>query len=120
MAAIKNYRFVFVLLQVRTKQERITSILTELLRGIAPTLRVYLTGLSLRLDVLPLLSKIISPEFRAVNLHLFTESEKNVLANVVGIMTDYNLTYIQERNSEGVYVYNIGEEKQIFWSLKNH
>lgn len=105
------------MLQVKTKQERITSVLTELLRGIAPTLRAYLTGLSLRLDVLPLLLKIISPEFRAVNVHLFTENEKNALAKIVGIMTDYNVTYIQERNAEGIYVYNIGGKK-VFFSQK--
>lgn len=108
------------MLQIKTKQERINSILTELLRGIVPALRVHLTKLSLKLDVLPLLTKIISPEFRAVNLHLFTENEKKILGNIVGIMTDYNLTYIQERNSEGIYVYNIGEVILFFAFVINN
>lgn len=101
-------KFCFALLQVRVRQERINSILSELLRGIAPTLRIYLTSLSLRLDVLPLLSRIIAPEFRAINFQLYTEQEKEILNKVVGTMVDYNLTYVQERTPEGTYIYHLG------------
>ncbi|KAG5874046.1 hypothetical protein JTB14_009657 [Gonioctena quinquepunctata] len=72
-----------------------------------PSVRAFCHRLSLILDILPLLSRIIVPTFRPVSLHLYTKEEKERLLNVVRVMIDYNLTYIQERLPEGNYVYNL-------------
>lgn len=73
-----------------------------------PSVRALTCSSSLRQDVLPLLSQIIVPPFRPVNLHLFTDQEKEDLNRVVSIMIDYNLSYVQERMPEGNYIYTIG------------
>lgn len=79
----------------------------------SPALRPRLSGTSLKLDLLPLLSRIIAPEFRAINLHLYTQKERDALDKLVGVMADYGLTYVQERTPEGGYVYNIGKGRVV-------
>lgn len=79
-----------------------------------PARRAYVNGDALRLDILPLLTRIIVPALRPVSLHLYTQQERENLNHVVSVMIDYNLTYVQERTPEGTYVYNMG--KYLFWA----
>lgn len=83
-------------------------IVNEILNGIEPSLGIYVDTLTLILDLLPSLSKLIVPSFRALNEHLHSYKEKEDLQRIVNIMVDYNLTYLQERTPEGSYVYQIG------------
>ncbi|XP_017780775.1 PREDICTED: chromosome transmission fidelity protein 18 homolog [Nicrophorus vespilloides] len=83
------------------------ALMTEVLRGVRPGTRVFLGGKSVLLDVLPLLSRIVVPTLRPVNLHVFSKQEKDEMGRVVSTMIDYNLNYIQERQQDGTYSFNL-------------
>lgn len=53
--------------------------------------------------------KLIIADIRPVSTHLHSQQEKDDLHRVVGVMVDYNLSYIQERTPEGSYVFNMGK-----------
>lgn len=78
------------------------------MKGMQPSIRAYTYSSSLLLDTLPILSQIIAPLLRPVNLHLYTAEEKTLLLHVVSVMIDYNLNYLQEKTSEGSYIFNTG------------
>ncbi|CAG9774025.1 unnamed protein product [Ceutorhynchus assimilis] len=98
--------------EFRTKQTHQKGIVAEVLRGMPPYIRCYNAALPLVLDVLPLVLRIISPALRPVNLHLYTQEERANLLEAASIMADYNLNYIQERRTDGVYEFNLG--KRVF------
>lgn len=86
-----------------------------------PSTRPYVSKNVLRLELLPYLSEIIVPILRTSNITLFGNYEKEQLHNVVNIMIDYNLTYLQERTVDGTYVFNLEpniDEIVIFEKLK--
>ncbi|XP_066137903.1 chromosome transmission fidelity protein 18 homolog [Euwallacea fornicatus] len=93
--------------EYRVKKNRHEAVVTELLRGMPPSVRCYQSALPLVLDVLPHLLRIISPSLRPVSLHLYTEEERAHLLKVAAVMADYNLNYIQERTSDGTYEFKL-------------
>ncbi|XP_018570059.1 chromosome transmission fidelity protein 18 homolog [Anoplophora glabripennis] len=93
--------------EARVKETRHRALVSEVLRGMQPSVRPYCQWISLILDILPLLAKIIMPPLRPVNLHLYTKQERESMLNVVHVMIDYNLNYIQERTLDGTYSYNL-------------
>ncbi|CAH1116281.1 unnamed protein product [Phaedon cochleariae] len=93
--------------EAKQKETRQKAVVSEVLRGMPPHIRAYCHRLSLILDILPMISKIIVPPFRPVSLHLYTKDEKQGMLRVVNTMIDYNLNYVQERLPDGVYVYNL-------------
>ncbi|CAH1167218.1 unnamed protein product [Phyllotreta striolata] len=93
--------------EMKQNQVRRSAIVAEMLKGMRPTIKTYCNKSSLLLDILPFLLKIISPNFRPVNLHLYTKEEKDAMTRVVNVMIDYNLNYVQERRQDGVYVFNL-------------
>lgn len=84
--------------------------MSEVLRGLQPRVRPYCQRMSLILDVLPLLTIIVVPNFRPVSLHLYTKEEKENMLTVVNIMIDYNLNYVQERLPDGTFSFNLGKK----------
>ena len=66
-----------------------------------PATRSYCSRSILVLDLLPALLAVIQPVFRPINTQLYSAKEKAELANLVSIHIAYNITYNQERNSEG-------------------
>lgn len=95
--------------QVRTKKIKYDAVVQEVLKGLPSSKRAYVTAQALRLDILPMIMKIMIPRLRPVNFHIFTKDEKEEVARVVDIMIDYNLNYVQERTPDGIYVYNMGK-----------
>uniref|UniRef100_A0A6P7GI80 Chromosome transmission fidelity protein 18 homolog n=1 Tax=Diabrotica virgifera virgifera TaxID=50390 RepID=A0A6P7GI80_DIAVI len=93
--------------EMKQKETNRRGIVSEVLRGMPPTIRAHCHRLSLLLDILPLIVAIITPNFRPVSLHLYTKEEKENMLRVVNIMIDYNLNYIQERLPDGNYVFNL-------------
>lgn len=85
-----------------------TALIAEVLKGMQPSVRPFATGTSLVLDTLPMISDIIVPSFRPVSLHLYTEQEKQQMNQIVSVMIDYNLNYVQERGLDGSYGFNLG------------
>ncbi|XP_022900126.2 chromosome transmission fidelity protein 18 homolog [Onthophagus taurus] len=103
--------------EMRTKAQKREGLIKEVLKGMKPSVKIFVQSNVLNLEILPYLSQIIVPPLRPVNLHFCTEQEKEVLKNVVNIMIDYNLNYVQERTFEGNYVYNVDpniEEVTVF------
>lgn len=79
------------------------------MKGMQPAVRTYVQSLTLKLDILPLLSQVITPSLRPVNLHLYSQEERTQIEHIVSVMIEYNLNYVQERTAEGNYVFNIGK-----------
>lgn len=52
------------------KQTAVTSVVSEVQRGVSPQVKPYCSRRSLLLDLLPLLPHIISPALRPVNLQV--------------------------------------------------
>ncbi|CAH0564049.1 unnamed protein product [Brassicogethes aeneus] len=109
--------------EAKLKTERQRAVVKEVMKGMTTSVRAYCQKISLTLDIFPLLLRIIVPTFRPVSLHLYTAEEKNELLKLVSIMIDYNLNYVQERTTEGTYVYklepNIGDIVIFDRSSKN-
>lgn len=72
-----------------------------------PLNRPFVSQNTLRLEILPYLSDIIIPVLRTANITLFGNYEKEQLCEIINIMIDYCLTYVQERTVEGTYVFNL-------------
>lgn len=93
--------------EASVKEGHCKQILGEIVKGMSPSARVNCNESQLVSEVLPLLLEIIVPNFRPVSLQLFSSNEKKELCNLISIMIDYNLTYVQERTPEGTYVCNL-------------
>ncbi|KAL3273195.1 hypothetical protein HHI36_014650 [Cryptolaemus montrouzieri] len=93
--------------EVRQKLTNNLATIKQLEKGIQPKIKIFVNPKNLILDVLPPLSKIITPLLRPVNFHLFTVEEKKTFYRVVEIMIDYNFNYIQEKNAVGFYDFNL-------------
>ncbi|GLV39482.1 cutlet [Carabus blaptoides fortunei] len=91
--------------EVVMKTNRRNSIVSEILRGVPNHIRSYISAVTLRLDILPMFANILVPNLRTINVSLYAPQEKQEINNVVNIMIDYNLTYVQERNAEGSYAF---------------
>ncbi|GFG31238.1 hypothetical protein Cfor_11072, partial [Coptotermes formosanus] len=93
--------------EMSVKEQKTRQILSELMQGMAPLVRVYVNAAQLVFDALPLLLQILVPTLRPVSMQLYSAREKAELSHVISIMIDYNLNYVQERTPEGAYVYNL-------------
>ncbi|KRT81397.1 AAA protein, partial [Oryctes borbonicus] len=93
--------------EIRTRKIKHQSLSNELIRGMRPSIRAYVNPTCLKMDIVPYITQIIAPNLRPVNLHLYTQQEKDQLHQVVSTMIDYNLNYVQERTPEGNYSYNL-------------
>lgn len=75
------------------------------MRGLEPRLRAYSQRAHILLDVLPLIPRILSPTLRPVNTTLFNDREKADFQNVVNVLLDFNMNYVQQRAPDGSFVY---------------
>ncbi|RXG71253.1 Chromosome transmission fidelity protein 18-like protein, partial [Armadillidium vulgare] len=88
-----------------TKLTKSKSILDSLTSGISAYNLVFSPSDSLIRDILPYLTCIMQPNFRAVNVQLYSNKEREDLSKLVSTMISYNLTYQQEKSHEGTYTY---------------
>ncbi|KAM4697486.1 chromosome transmission fidelity protein 18 homolog isoform 2-T2 [Rhinophrynus dorsalis] len=93
--------------EAQSKLNQIQNLLTAMVSEISPAIRTRVGPQSLVLDALCLLLDVISPKLRPVNTQLFSQKEKQQLADLINTMLAYNLTYHQERTLEGQYVYKL-------------
>ncbi|PSN58138.1 Chromosome transmission fidelity protein 18 [Blattella germanica] len=77
------------------------------MQGMTPLVRAHVNSSPLLYDTLSPLLQIMIPTLRPVNTQLYSKRETEELNNVVSIMIDYNLNYIQERTQEGGYEYKL-------------
>ncbi|XP_021940234.1 chromosome transmission fidelity protein 18 homolog isoform X2 [Zootermopsis nevadensis] len=103
--------------EMSVREQRARQVLKELMRGMAPLVRMHSGAAQLRFDTLPLLLQILVPALRPVSLQLYNAHEKKDLNHVISVMIDYSLNYVQERTQDGSYVYNLDpniEELTLF------
>ncbi|XP_071617349.1 chromosome transmission fidelity protein 18 homolog [Heliangelus exortis] len=89
------------------KLHHMQNLVVAMVSGITPSARSRAGQQALVLEVLCLLLDIIAPKLRPVNTQLYSQKEKQQLADLISIMLAYNLTYHQERLPEGQYVYKL-------------
>lgn len=106
-----NHKIIFPsnISDVRSRSQKMDATISDVLNHTSAQIRAYVTKNTLVLDLIPMLGYIINPLLRPVNLHLYTQNEKDELARVVNTMIDYGLNYIQERTLEGTYSFNLGK-----------
>ncbi|KAM6423721.1 chromosome transmission fidelity protein 18 homolog [Liasis olivaceus] len=90
-----------------SKLTQMQNLVDSMISGIAPNSRSRAGPQSFTLEALCLLLEIISPKLRPVNTQLYSQKEKEQLAQLINTMLTYNLTYHQERTPEGQYVYKL-------------
>ncbi|XP_073414531.1 chromosome transmission fidelity protein 18 homolog isoform X1 [Dendrobates tinctorius] len=93
--------------EAQTKLNQMHNLLSAMVSEIAPAIRSRVGPQSLILDALCLLLDVISPKLRPVNTQLYSTKEKQQLADLINTMLAYNLTYHQERTTEGQYLYKL-------------
>uniref|UniRef100_A0ABM5F0V8 Chromosome transmission fidelity protein 18 homolog n=1 Tax=Pogona vitticeps TaxID=103695 RepID=A0ABM5F0V8_9SAUR len=89
------------------KLTKMHNLVASMILGITPVARSRTGPQSLVLETLCLLLEILSPKLRPVNPQLYSQTEKRQLAELIGTMLAYNLTYHQERTPDGQYVYTL-------------
>ncbi|XP_074135825.1 LOW QUALITY PROTEIN: chromosome transmission fidelity protein 18 homolog [Sminthopsis crassicaudata] len=89
------------------KMNQTQNLIMSLVSGVTPASRSRAGPQSLILEALCLLLDIISPKLRPVSTQLYSNKEKQQLANLINIMLAYNLTYHQERTPDGMYTYKL-------------
>ncbi|KAM9372393.1 chromosome transmission fidelity protein 18 homolog [Phaethornis superciliosus] len=89
------------------KLQHMQNLVVAMVSGITPNARSRTGQQALVLEVLCLLLDIIAPKLRPVNTQLYSQKEKQQLAELISTMLAYNLTYHQERLPEGQYVYKL-------------
>ncbi|KAF4074880.1 hypothetical protein AMELA_G00228290 [Ameiurus melas] len=88
-----------------TKTQHTKNAVVAMLAEIPPSIRSRVCQYNLCLDVLSLLLELICPKLRPVNPQLYSLREKQQLCELIDTMINYNLTYRQERTTEGQYTY---------------
>lgn len=91
--------------EAQAKQGQMQNLLMSMVGEISPAIRSRLTLKALVSEILCLMLDILSPKLRPVNTQLYSAREKQQLADLIGAMLSYNLTYHQERTLEGQYIY---------------
>ncbi|XP_078095921.1 chromosome transmission fidelity protein 18 homolog [Mustelus asterias] len=91
--------------EAQTKIAHVRNLVISMVGEISPVIRSRITLQALISEILCLLLDILSPKLRPVNTQLYSTREKQQLADLIGAMLSYNLTYHQERTPEGQYVY---------------
>uniref|UniRef100_A0A803T0B4 Chromosome transmission fidelity protein 18 homolog n=1 Tax=Anolis carolinensis TaxID=28377 RepID=A0A803T0B4_ANOCA len=88
--------------QERSQRQNLVS---SMATGMGPGSRSRFGFQVLVLEVLDFLLEIISPKLRPVNPQLFSQKERQQLAELVGTMLAFNLTFLQERSPDGTYLF---------------
>ncbi|KAI9103113.1 hypothetical protein DFS34DRAFT_691661 [Phlyctochytrium arcticum] len=80
------------------------NLVTNLLIGMPPVTRQqYRDVHTCMIELISYLLRIISPELRAVNIHLLKPAEKESLARVVEVMVGLGVRFHQEKGEDGRY-----------------
>ncbi|CDS02957.1 hypothetical protein LRAMOSA00359 [Lichtheimia ramosa] len=93
--------------EVSVAKKSYQNLLDAFLAGIHPLRRRALDRDIATLDLIPRLLRIISPDLRPVNKQLIKPTEKEKLTRVINAMVEYGLTFVQEKNSDGQFVYRL-------------
>jgi len=87
------------------KKDQNQNILTNMFQDLSAQVRSVNSRQTLTTDLMPYILPIITPTLRPVSAHLYSIEEKQLIRRVVSVMINYNLTYRQEKTSDGAYRY---------------
>ncbi|EZA52142.1 Chromosome transmission fidelity protein 18-like protein [Ooceraea biroi] len=62
---------------------------------------------TLTTDIAGFLPDLLAPRLRTVPSHLYSSKEKADLARIVDLMLEFGLSFVQEKNPQGGYIYNL-------------
>ncbi|CDH60364.1 p-loop containing nucleoside triphosphatehydrolase protein [Lichtheimia corymbifera JMRC:FSU:9682] len=93
--------------EVSVAKKSYQNLVDAFLAGIHPLRRRALDRDIAILDLVPRLLRIISPDLRPVNKQLIKPAEREKLTRVINTMVEYGLTFVQEKNSDGQFVYRL-------------
>ncbi|XP_064151379.1 chromosome transmission fidelity protein 18 homolog isoform X1 [Loxodonta africana] len=93
--------------EAQNRTSRTQDLIQTLVSGITPSARSRTMPQALVLDALCPLLDILTPKLRPVSTQLYSACEKQQLADLVGTMLAYSLTYRQERALNGQYTYRL-------------
>ncbi|EFN74480.1 Chromosome transmission fidelity protein 18-like protein [Camponotus floridanus] len=58
-------------------------------------------------DIAGFLPALLAPKLRIVPSHLYSSKEKADLVRIINVMLDFGLSFVQEKNPQGGYIYNL-------------
>lgn len=90
-----------VFFQVVQKLAKSTGILTAIRRVCGRD------AFTLIMDIAGFLPDLLAPKLRTVPSHLYSSKEKADLARIINVMLDFGLSFVQEKNPQGGYIYNL-------------
>eukprot|EP00088_Acartia_fossae_P024597 TRINITY_DN2552_c0_g1_i1.p1 TRINITY_DN2552_c0_g1~~TRINITY_DN2552_c0_g1_i1.p1 ORF type:complete len:946 (-),score=309.66 TRINITY_DN2552_c0_g1_i1:176-3013(-) len=93
--------------ELRNKVNASKNILETITNEMLPATRAFCPNSVLVRELLPYILSVVQPVLRPINTQLYSAKEKSDLRNLVSIHIAYNITYQQERNSEGQYEYRM-------------
>lgn len=62
---------------------------------------------TLTMDIASFLPDLLSPKLRTVPSHLYSPKERADLTRIINVMLEFGLSFVQEKNSQGGYIYNL-------------
>lgn len=93
--------------EFRQKSTTQSNIFQAFRKGITTGMNGLGQGHVILVDTVPLLKRILSPQFRSMAVQLLSQRERNDLYHTVTVMVDLGLTYTQVKAAEGSYVYQM-------------
>ncbi|KAI8084232.1 P-loop containing nucleoside triphosphate hydrolase protein [Gilbertella persicaria] len=93
--------------EVFSTKKSYENLIAIFLAGIHPQKRRNLTKEMIVQELVPLLLHVISPDLKPVNQQLIKPSEKAKLMRLVDIMIEFGLSFVQEKNEEGQFIFKL-------------
>ncbi|XP_053958969.1 chromosome transmission fidelity protein 18 homolog [Anastrepha ludens] len=93
--------------EFRQKSTTQSNIFQAFRKGISTGMNGLGQGHAILMDTVPLLKRILSPQFRSVAVQLLSQRERGDLYHTVTVMADLGLTYTQVKSAEGSYVFQM-------------
>ncbi|XP_004531346.1 chromosome transmission fidelity protein 18 homolog [Ceratitis capitata] len=93
--------------EFRQKHTTQSNIFQALRKGITTGMNGLGQGHVVLIETVPLLKRILSPQFRSVAVQLLSQRERDDLNHTVTVMADLGLTYTQIKAAEGSYVFQM-------------
>ncbi|KAI8644150.1 hypothetical protein BD408DRAFT_413795 [Parasitella parasitica] len=93
--------------EIYSTKKSYENLIEVFLAGIHPQKRRFLNHDMIANELVPLLMHVISPDLKPVNQQLIKPTEKAKLDRLVRIMIEFGLSYVQEKNEDGQFVFKL-------------
>ena len=71
-------------------------------------------GANVVAELAPILMRIISPDLKPVNQQLIKGEDRSVLKNLVRVMLDLGLSFVQDKNEDGQIIFKLDPPLDVF------